>query len=217
MYVVCIILHYIVYFTAYYIIYNIYYTIVYPICSSICILFFSTHTDFSICYTVPHYMHILNTHTIFYTYIYIVSKDIDRLKRRNTASEKEMLHSYAMKYFKDIVSMLGRLPSDLLLVLKTNDCLRHLDLQLGAPVNTTLVLAETIAQEILYEDLTAILYDNNTNTNNNIFMRIMYTIPIWLSWMNSMIRIFGLKCISYYFEWKGISDPFQWIYILLQL
>ena len=152
---------------------------------------------------------------LIYHICYTVSKDIDRLKRRNTASEKEMLHSYAMKYFKDIISMLGRLPSDLLLVLKTNDCLRHLDLQLGAPVNTTLVLAETIAQEILYEDLTAILYDNNTN--NNIVIRLINTIPVWLSWMNSMVRILGLKCISYYFEWKGVSDPFQWIYTLLQL
>ncbi len=41
-----------------------------------------------------------------------------------------------MKYFKDIVNMLGKLPSDLLLVLKTNDCLRHLDMKLESPVNT---------------------------------------------------------------------------------
>lgn len=49
-----------------------------------------------------------------------------------------MLHSYAKKYFQDIVHMLGQLPSDLLLLLKTNDCLRHLDLKLGAPINTTI-------------------------------------------------------------------------------
>jgi hypothetical protein len=32
--------------------------------------------------------------------------------------------------------MLGMLPSELLLLLKTNDCLRHIDKQLGTPVNS---------------------------------------------------------------------------------
>ena len=30
----------------------------------------------------------------------------------------------------------GVLPSELLLLLKTNDCLRHIDKQLGTPVNS---------------------------------------------------------------------------------
>jgi hypothetical protein len=49
-----------------------------------------------------------------------------------------VLRGYAHKYFGDIVALLGKVPSDLLLVLKTNDCLRHLDRALGAPVNTAI-------------------------------------------------------------------------------
>jgi hypothetical protein len=64
-----------------------------------------------------------------------------------------MLRIYASKYIKEINQLLGVLPSDMLLLLKTNDCLRHLDAQLGTPINTTLVITETIADVILREDL----------------------------------------------------------------
>lgn len=47
-----------------------------------------------------------------------------------------MLQTYARKYFREIVALLGTVPSELLLLLKTNDCLSHLDRALGAPVNT---------------------------------------------------------------------------------
>lgn len=47
-----------------------------------------------------------------------------------------MLKSYAHRYMKEIVLLLGIIPSEMLLLLKTNDCLRHLDRELGAPINT---------------------------------------------------------------------------------
>ena len=66
----------------------------------------------------------------------ITSQDMSRLKGKNTPGESEMLKAYAHKYFKDIVLLLGLLPSEMLLLMKTNDCLRHLDRKLGAPINT---------------------------------------------------------------------------------
>jgi hypothetical protein len=51
-------------------------------------------------------------------------------------SEAAMLRSYAKLYVKEIVSLLGSVPSELLLVFKTSDCLRHLDKILHSPVNT---------------------------------------------------------------------------------
>ena len=48
-----------------------------------------------------------------------------------------MLKKYAEQYARQIVGLLGVLPSDMLLLLKTNDCLRHLDTQLGTPINST--------------------------------------------------------------------------------
>ena len=49
-----------------------------------------------------------------------------------------MLRSYANKYLFDIVDLLGNVPSHLLLVLKTNDCVRHLDRTLGVPTNSVI-------------------------------------------------------------------------------
>eukprot|EP01038_Epipyxis_sp_PR26KG_P012446 gene12446-16692_t len=66
----------------------------------------------------------------------IMSEDLDRLKSSNSTSEAVMLRAYAMKYFKEINIMLRTVPSELLLLLKTNDCLRHLDKKLGSPINT---------------------------------------------------------------------------------
>ena len=43
--------------------------------------------------------------------------------------------SFAAQYFTEIVDILKTLPRDLLLVLKTNDCLRFIDGKLGSPIN----------------------------------------------------------------------------------
>lgn len=60
-----------------------------------------------------------------------------RMKLKGTKADTILLQSYAQKYFKEIVHLLGQVPSDMLLLLKTNDCLRHLDRSLGTPINTT--------------------------------------------------------------------------------
>jgi hypothetical protein len=48
-----------------------------------------------------------------------------------------MLQAYAQKYLTRIVQLLGMVPSDLLLLFKTNDCLRHLDALVGSGVNSS--------------------------------------------------------------------------------
>ncbi len=52
-------------------------------------------------------------------------------------AELVILQQYALRYFDYIVELLDTVPSDLLLLLKTNDCLRHLDKTLRTPVNST--------------------------------------------------------------------------------
>jgi aarF domain-containing kinase len=71
----------------------------------------------------------------------IVDGDIAKLRRQGSAGESEMLRGYAERYFSDIVGLLGKVPSELLLMLKTNDCLRHIDKALGVPINTATVVA----------------------------------------------------------------------------
>ena len=48
-----------------------------------------------------------------------------------------LLQSYAKLYYREIVDLLASVPSDLLLLFKTNDCLRHLDRVLETPINST--------------------------------------------------------------------------------
>ena len=83
----------------------------------------------------------------------IVSKDMGRLQSTGSNGEMEMLQAYAKRYLFDIVRLLGVVPSELLLLLKTNDCLRHIDVALGVPVNTATIVASTTARVVLSEDI----------------------------------------------------------------
>ena len=83
----------------------------------------------------------------------IVNEDRSKVNSGITASDAEMLKVYAMKYMKDIVQLLGRVDSDMLLLLKTNDCLRHLDRRLGTPVNTTKIVAQITGDVLIKEEL----------------------------------------------------------------
>lgn len=40
----------------------------------------------------------------------------------------------------------------MLLLLKTNDCLRHIDRELGSPVNASLIAAQECARALLREE-----------------------------------------------------------------
>jgi hypothetical protein len=68
-----------------------------------------------------------------------------------------MLKSYAKRYFSSIVQLLSKIPSPLLLVLKTNDCLRHLDKSLGAPINTAAVTAN-VTSDVSIVNLSIYIY-----------------------------------------------------------
>jgi aarF domain-containing kinase len=59
-----------------------------------------------------------------------------------------MLQDYAAIYAKQIGDLLLRMPRPLLLLLKTNDCLRSVDLSLGAPVNTFVITAKTCSRAL---------------------------------------------------------------------
>lgn len=60
---------------------------------------------------------------------------------KGTAAERAETHGYARQYAVEIGDVLRRIPRELLLILKLNDCLRSVDLALGAPVNTMLIQA----------------------------------------------------------------------------
>jgi aarF domain-containing kinase len=66
-------------------------------------------------------------------------------------ADKAVIRGYAKQFLKDIFDLLGILPPQMLLLLKMNDCLRHIDYDLGSPTNT-LVVAGKFASRAVYED-----------------------------------------------------------------
>lgn len=66
-------------------------------------------------------------------------------------SDKAMIQGYAQHFIKDIFGMLATLPRQMLLLLKMNDCLRHIDYTLGSPLNN-LVAAGKYASKAVYKD-----------------------------------------------------------------
>lgn len=66
-------------------------------------------------------------------------------------ADKAVIRGYAKQFLGDIVSLLGILPPQMLLLLKMNDCLRHIDMALESPTNT-LVIAGRYASRAVYDD-----------------------------------------------------------------
>ncbi len=126
----------------------------------------------------------------------IVSDDMSRLKSKGTKGEAEMLRSYAKKYMKEVIGLLGAVPSEMLLLLKTNDCLRHLDRSLGVPINTAQIVAETTAKIIFEEDLIQA-------------RSIVDRLSVVVSYLNCMVRVIALKVIDFWMSWNKVF-AFSW-------
>lgn len=71
-----------------------------------------------------------------YYFFHIIIIFFNRQQVDVRSAEAVILRSYVEKYFVEIVKLLGAVPSDLLLLFKTGDCLRHLDRILGSSVNS---------------------------------------------------------------------------------
>jgi aarF domain-containing kinase len=72
----------------------------------------------------------------------------DRLRLRYTAAERGEIQDYAGQYAEQIGQLLARIPRQLLLLLKTNDCLRAVDAELGAGVGTYVITARECARAL---------------------------------------------------------------------
>mmetsp|Transcript_20714 Transcript_20714/g.53084 ORF Transcript_20714/g.53084 Transcript_20714/m.53084 type:complete len:534 (+) Transcript_20714:223-1824(+) len=71
----------------------------------------------------------------------ITRSSIDHLFVPGTEEDKQTIQKYAHQYAREISDLLLRIPRALLLLLKTNDCLRSVDTCLGQPVNTYIITA----------------------------------------------------------------------------
>ena len=92
------------------------------------------------------------------------------------AGDKAMIQGYAQRYIKEIFSLLDVIPRQMLLLLKMNDCLRHVDYALGSPFNS-LVVAGDYASAAVYE-----YNQRNAKSRQNLFR-------YWLDYITVQIRI----------------------------
>ncbi len=83
-----------------------------------------------------------------------VSKSsLDSLQVDGSASGKARTSSYAKQYQDEIQEILCRLPREMLLLLKTNDCMRAVDAALGTPVNTFVTMAVDCVDAIAADEM----------------------------------------------------------------
>jgi aarF domain-containing kinase len=92
-------------------------------------------------------------------------------------ADRAVIRGYAKHFLKDIVVLLGILPRQMLLLLKMNDCLRHIDFALGSPTNT-LVVAGKYASKAVYE--------NKVKRNDS---SMTSRVVSWLDYMKVLVRI----------------------------
>mmetsp|Transcript_29932 Transcript_29932/g.45809 ORF Transcript_29932/g.45809 Transcript_29932/m.45809 type:complete len:621 (+) Transcript_29932:100-1962(+) len=97
-------------------------------------------------------------------------------------SDAAMIRGYAQQYLKEIIQMLDKVPRQMLLLFKMNDCLRHIDHSLGSPANT-LIIAGKYATETLYV---------NSKNENGLLSRVRE----WISYVLLVARIKGYEMAS---------------------
>ena len=72
-----------------------------------------------------------------------------RLRLKYTKEERDELQMYAGQYANEVTALLAKIPRELLLLLKTNDCLRSVDAELGAGINTFIETARACENALL--------------------------------------------------------------------
>ncbi|RZC78249.1 hypothetical protein C5167_002446 [Papaver somniferum] len=81
----------------------------------------------------------------------VIDPATDHLVVKGTDSDVSELQMYASEYFPQITDLLGRLPRVILLMLKTNDCLRSVNRSLlqGSSLETFLIIGRVSSEAVL--------------------------------------------------------------------
>merc|ERR1712028_134548 len=143
----------------------------------------------------------------------LMSSSSDSSDAAAAAADHAVIRGYANQYLGDIMSLLGTLPRQMLLLLKMNDCLRHIDMALDAPTNNSLVIAGKYASQAVYQHRIALLSSSqqqdqaqhpssnktvltstttgtaSTTTQIRRLASIKYKFQHWLDYMHVLFRI----------------------------
>lgn len=90
-------------------------------------------------------------------------------------ADRAVIRGYAKQFLKDIFVLLGTLPPQMLLLLKMNDCLRHIDFSLGSPTNTIVIAGKYAAKAVYNEQKKASSFSTRFHS--------------WLEYMKVLMRI----------------------------
>lgn len=96
--------------------------------------------------------------------------------RTGSRADQVVIRGYAQRFIQEIFELLGKIPHQMLLLLKMNDCLRHIDYSLGSPTNTMVICGEYAARSLYLET-----QKNNTS--------IWDKFGAWWSYMRVLLRI----------------------------
>ena len=105
-------------------------------------------------------------------------------------SDAAMIRGYAQQYFGDIIQLLDKVPRQMLLLFKMNDCLRHIDHKLGSNPTSNLVIAGKFAiKASRHRDIKRGLIDNVKHWFS--FIIVMSRIKIFeaIYWWNDRRRM----------------------------
>lgn len=94
----------------------------------------------------------------------------------DSQADRAVIRGYAKQFLSEIFVLLGILPRQMLLLLKMNDCLRHIDFALNSPTNTLVVAGKYASQAV---------YENEIKEKTSRWSRILS----WLSYMKLLTRI----------------------------
>ena len=94
----------------------------------------------------------------------------------DSQADRAVIRGYAKHFLSEIFVLLGILPRQMLLLLKMNDCLRHIDFALNSPTNTLVVAGKYASQAV---------YENEIKEKASRRSRIWS----WLSYMKVLTRI----------------------------
>jgi hypothetical protein len=126
------------------------------------------------------------------------------------AADSVMLQAYAQKYLTRIVQLLGMVPSDLLLLFKTNDCLRHLDALVGSGVNSSAGAHTTVCCMSVYTVLrraggAVVRMDSSLHSSLSVvslFTRCI-SCPMAVGSLYRVTRALNCLCV----QWRRTQSP----------
>jgi aarF domain-containing kinase len=104
-----------------------------------------------------------------------------------TRADQAVIRGYAHRFLHDIFDLLGSVPRQMLLLLKMNDCLRHIDLSLGSPTNTMVICGKYAAMSV---------YTNELQTSTSVWERL----NAWWDYVRVVLRIHAHDATVWWLE-----------------